>query len=294
LKKSTVDVDELTCEICGSGNYAEEMLICDACDRGHHIFCLNPPIQKIPSSNWYCASCLAAAGNAYGFPDGNEWNMDGFQAFAEKFKKDHFKLDDTTTIPTEQDIEKEYWRISRSSEHEINVEYGADLSSAAFGSGFPVVEKDPRSPYSKCSWNLNNLSVLSGSLLQYIQEDISGMMTPWLYIGMVFSTFCWHVEDHNLYSINYMHWGETKTWYGVPSSDADLFEKTMKKLMPELFETNPDLLFHITTFASPKDLVDKGVNISFCDQRAGEFVVTFPRVYHGGFNHGVLLASSNN
>ena len=29
-----------------------------------------------------------------------------------------------------------------------------------------------------------------------------------------------HVEDHYAHSINYMHWGAPKTWYGVPGSQA--------------------------------------------------------------------------
>lgn len=34
-------------------------------------------------------------------------------------------------------------------------------------------------------------------------ERLSGIVAPWLYFGMLFSSFCWHNEDNYLYSINY-------------------------------------------------------------------------------------------
>lgn len=60
--------------------------------------------------------------------------------------------------------------------------------------------------YARSGWNLNVMPVLEQSVLCHINADISGMKVPWLYVGMVFSAFCWHIEDHWSYSINYLHW----------------------------------------------------------------------------------------
>lgn len=84
-----------------------------------------------------------------------------------------------------------------------------------------------------------------------------------------------------------MHWGETKTWYGIPWDDAEKFEAAIKKEAPDLFEAQPDLLFQLVTLMSPQRLTDEGVRVYACNQRAGEFVITFPKAYHAGFNHGV-------
>ena len=33
------------------------MLLCDGCDRGHHLYCLKPKLKKIPSGDWFCHEC---------------------------------------------------------------------------------------------------------------------------------------------------------------------------------------------------------------------------------------------
>lgn len=40
-------------------------------------------------------------------------------------------------VPTEL-VEKEFWRLVSSIEEDVTVEYGADIHSKEFGSGFPV------------------------------------------------------------------------------------------------------------------------------------------------------------
>jgi hypothetical protein len=84
--------------------------------------------------------------------------------------------------------------------------------------------KDP-DYYATTNWNTNNIASAPGSLLGYVKTPINGINVPWLYLGMLFASFCWHTEDNYFYSVNYQHFGEGKQWYGVPGLDADRFEK---------------------------------------------------------------------
>ncbi|KAK1300785.1 Histone-lysine N-methyltransferase ATXR5 [Acorus calamus] len=40
---------DLKCEECRRGDGDEEMLICDTCDRGFHVYCLRPILVRVPS-----------------------------------------------------------------------------------------------------------------------------------------------------------------------------------------------------------------------------------------------------
>ena len=82
--------------------------------------------------------------------------------------------------------------------------------------------------------------------------------------------------------------------YGVPRDYADKFEEVMRSSAPELFENHPDLLHHLTTTMNPATLVKHGVPVVRTNQCAGEFVVTFPRAYHAGFNQGYNFAEAVN
>lgn len=268
------------------------LLLCDGCDYGYHIYCLDPALKTVPDRDWYCDRCLVGTGE-YGFADGEIYSLRQFQEKANNFKELYFQkklpydpiLNKQRPV-TEDDVEREFWRLVESVHETVEVEYGADIHSTTHGSGFPTIERHPTNPYSADPWNLNNLPLHPESLFRHIKSDVSGMTVPWLYVGMCFSTFCWHNEDHFTYSANYQHFGATKTWYGIPGEDADKFENAMREAVPELFEQQPDLLFQLVTLLTPAHLHKAGVRVYALDQRAGQFVITFPKAYHAGFNHG--------
>lgn len=45
------------CRICRRRTDSENMLLCDSCNRGHHLYCLKPKLNKIPKGDWYCDLC---------------------------------------------------------------------------------------------------------------------------------------------------------------------------------------------------------------------------------------------
>ncbi|WVW78729.1 hypothetical protein I302_100689 [Kwoniella bestiolae CBS 10118] len=319
------------CEICRYGHTAEKILLCDGCDRGFHTYCLDPPLSSVPTNEeWFCTSCLLSQGDDFGFGEGEDHSVASFQARDASFSwhwwnrhkaaassaasspprnngntsKPSSQTSSNPTNPlarnfgkvtvTEDDVEREFWRLTESQSDTVEVEYGADVHSTTHGSAAPTMETHPTDLYAADGWNLNNMPILPDSLLRYIRSDISGMTVPWIYLGMMFSTFCWHNEDHYTYSVNYMYWGETKTWYGVPGSDAEKFENAMKSEAPELFEQQPGLLFQLVTMMNPGRVKEAGVKVVACDQRPNEFVITFPKAYHCGFNHGINMNEAVN
>uniref|UniRef100_A0A8B9LNT1 [histone H3]-trimethyl-L-lysine(4) demethylase n=1 Tax=Astyanax mexicanus TaxID=7994 RepID=A0A8B9LNT1_ASTMX len=299
---STMCIDLYMCMACGRGDEEDRLLLCDGCDDSYHTFCLIPPLQDVPKGDWRCPKCVAEECSkpreAFGFEQAvREYTLQSFGEMADHFKSDYFNMP-VHMVPTEL-VEKEFWRLVSSIEEDVIVEYGADIGSKDVGSGFPVRDGKRRlvgdeEEYANSGWNLNNMPVLEQSVLTHINADISGMKVPWLYVGMCFSSFCWHIEDHWSYSINYLHWGEPKTWYGVPAHAAEQLEAVMKKLAPELFDSQPDLLHQLVTIMNPNVLMEHGVPVYRTNQCAGEFVVTFPRAYHSGFNQGYNFAEAVN
>ncbi len=72
-------------------------------------------------------------------------------------------------------------------------------------------------------WNIGHLESALTRLLPSSSQGLPGVNTPYLYWGMWRASFAWHVEDMDLFSINYIHFGAPKFWYAIPQGRAGAF-----------------------------------------------------------------------
>ncbi|KAG0304637.1 hypothetical protein BGZ98_005258 [Dissophora globulifera] len=177
------------------------------------------------------------------------------------------------TVEYCKELERNYWRNVTF----VQPMYGADMSGSLF---------DDRTK----SWNTQCL----GDLLSRIDQNLPGVNTPYLYFGMWKATFAWHVEDMDLYSINYLHFGAPKQWYCIRPENSARFECIAQGIFSSDYKTCPQFLRHKTYLISPSKLATDGVPVNRLVQHEGEFVLTFPFAYHSGYNLGFNCAESIN
>lgn len=173
-----------------------------------------------------------------------------------------------------QELERAYWKnISY-----IAPEYGADMPGSIFGSA-------------DVPWNINTnmLNVLSA-----LDVQMPGVNSTYLYVGQMFSSFCWHVEDKDLFAVNFLHFGAPKTWYSVPVDHRQRFETLAQELFPEQVRECANFMRHKTSMISPALIEKAGIPIETTRQFPGEFVFNLPHGYHCGFSHGFNCAESIN
>ncbi|GAA6010537.1 hypothetical protein JCM11491_006986 [Sporobolomyces phaffii] len=206
-------------------------------------------------------------------PTEEEW-----QAFSSKFEElPHGMKRDDYTVEMMRDFERRYWRTLTFGESPM---YGADMAGSLFND-------------STTAWNVAHL----GDLLPKLAPrncSIPGVVSPYLYFGMWRATFAWHVEDADLYSINYIHFGAPKFWYSVPQEQSEKFERVMEGFFPTDRAKCSQFLRHKAFLASPRVLSNNGITLNRCAQLPGEFILTYPKGYHSGFNLGYNCAESIN
>lgn len=120
-------------------------------------------------------------------------------------------------------LERSYWRSVGVGKEAM---YGADLPGSLFstnlGASYALSStadddysigidktwrvKNPATEKKAIPWDVSNLPSALTRLLPRGMK-LPGVNTPYLYFGMWKATFAWHVEDMDLFSINYLHWG---------------------------------------------------------------------------------------
>ena len=41
-------------KVCGCRNHSRRMVLCDKCNEGYHIWCMEPPLMRVPEDSWTC------------------------------------------------------------------------------------------------------------------------------------------------------------------------------------------------------------------------------------------------
>ena len=203
----------------------------------------------------------------------------------DEFKRAALAAGSAPTCPSTGDVltdqaivDRAFWRslgVSKAS-----AQYGADQSGTLFGDDL-----------SSGKWNLNALdSVLALGL----PPGLGGITSPMLYFGQWRALFAWHTEDMDLNSVNYLHFGAPKIWYAVAPQDAPRLEALAKTSFGEESNKCSEFMRHKNILISPKQLTKAGIPYARAVQFPREFMITFPRSYHSGFNCGWNCAESVN
>ncbi|KAF4025371.1 hypothetical protein G4228_017337 [Cervus hanglu yarkandensis] len=174
-----------------------------------------------------------------------------------------------------EDLERKYWKNLTF----VAPIYGADINGSIYDEGVD-------------EWNIARLNTVLDVVEEECGISIEGVNTPYLYFGMWKTTFAWHTEDMDLYSINYLHFGEPK--YAIPPEHGKRLERLAQGFFPSSSQGCDAFLRHKMTLISPSVLKKYGIPFDKITQEAGEFMITFPYGYHAGFNHGFNCAESTN
>ncbi|PIN24303.1 [histone H3]-lysine-36 demethylase [Handroanthus impetiginosus] len=226
---------------------------------------------------------------------GEKYTLTEFETKAKNFEKSYLKKYAKKGLNA-LEMETLFWNAMV--DKPFPVEYANDMPGSAFVAQKSGGKKNENTvTVGDTEWNMRRVSRENLSLLRFMKEEIPGVTSPMVYVAMMFSWFAWHVEDHDLHSMNYLHMGAGKTWYGVPREAAVAFEEVIRE-HGYGGEINPLVTFATlgekTTVMSPEVLISAGVPCCRLVQNAGEFVVTFPRAYHSGFSHGFNCGEAAN
>jgi len=134
-------------------------------------------------------------------------------------------------------------------------------------------------------------SICNPANLDSILHDVSSeACQPCISIGMWMATRSWQTEDMDLYSLNYLHYGDSKTWYFIPPEYGYKLEQVARKIFPNDHCFNQ--LRHKDIMISPALLEANLIPVHKVIQEQGTFLIIFPHTHFSGFDHGFNIMES--
>lgn len=153
-------IKDQECKVCGSRAAVRSlMLLCDGCDDGYHMKCLNPPLLSVPSGAWFCPRCVPNQG--------------------EKLSNDFLQPLDTQSSlqPT---VTQSLRRSSRLSAHQDNVIRSVETGDPGIPATYRQAVEDDRWKY---AMNDEYASLCENETFTLVDRDDSMKVLParWVY-----------------------------------------------------------------------------------------------------------------
>eukprot|EP00607_Mallomonas_marina_P000756 CAMPEP_0182433294 /NCGR_PEP_ID=MMETSP1167-20130531/62314_1 /TAXON_ID=2988 /ORGANISM="Mallomonas Sp, Strain CCMP3275" /LENGTH=270 /DNA_ID=CAMNT_0024621821 /DNA_START=57 /DNA_END=866 /DNA_ORIENTATION=+ len=136
--------------------------------------------------------------------DGEEYTLQNYKLMAEQFsaqwnhthhqKEKEGSGSGSGSGPSLAQLEKDYWDLVETATPHVEVEYGNDIDTSLYFSGFPNGIRDKSwtgvesedcddmfssNYYHRTGWNLNNIAAVQGSILKFVETPIAGVIIPW-------------------------------------------------------------------------------------------------------------------
>ncbi|XP_044127439.1 bromodomain adjacent to zinc finger domain protein 1A isoform X2 [Bufo gargarizans] len=123
------------CKVCRKKGDNENMILCDGCERGHHIFCVRPKLKFIPEDDWFCPECKPRQRTRR--PNRKRPSIDS----DEEEEEDELEDDDDVQVQSENEDDEE---TAMSEEESVTVKGKAKLQLPLKTKGKPGRKPGPK------------------------------------------------------------------------------------------------------------------------------------------------------
>lgn len=202
-------------------------------------------------------------------------NHDTFGNYYNQLKKK--EIEDKLSPKEIKKIENSTWKAVKN--NKIN-NYSSDQNTSLFADS--------------CEFgNLNKFTIAESFLHTKAINHIEGIHIPYSYVGDIHTVFPLHIEDFDLYALNFLHLGY-KFWYIIPGSQREKLETLVNRLAKDSNITCNNFIRHKSLMIPPSVLKENNIQFSRVLQEKNQYIVVFSGGFHTGFNCGYNIAEAIN